>query len=561
MQRFSSFLLGLICISVVPFSPARGQSNSYKQTNLVSDTQGMAPVIDSNLVNPWGICIIPGDPIWIADNASPTGVTSLYTSTGAIQGAFPIAPPAGSSNPATPTGCVGNPSGGFNLNNNSSLFIFDTEDGTISGWTGGASSILAVDNSAKPTPALGAVYKGLALVTNGTGSFLLATNFRSGKVEIYDTNFTQTQILGPGAFNDPALPAVPAGSGSPGYAAFGVHLIKANGTSMVVVTYALQDTLMHDPLHIAGSGFVDLFSTDGTMLHRIVSDAHLNAPWGVVVPPAGFGSLAGDLLVGNFGDGAINAYNFATGAFIDQMKQSNGTPIVNGSLWDMVFGAGGQFSGDPNTMYITAGLNNEMHGLFAGITANAAAPAPAADFSISASPASMTIAAGQTASYTVTVGSLNSFNSAVTLSCSTQPVNSTCSFTSPSVTPASGGTMTSTMTISTSSSPYNPAAVRAGNFGGGVFAALLPIPAIGFLGLLVAGSWKRRRGGVRNWVLGFAGGFALLVVAGFLVVAGGCGYNANMAMNGTQRGTTPAVMITGTSGSLTHSTSVSITVQ
>ena len=294
MRRVRVLLLGLVCAHILSTPAARAQGNSYKQTNLVSDTQGLAPVIDPNLVNPWGICIIPGDPFWIADNASTTGVTSLYNTAGAVQGAFTIAPPTGSSNPATPTGCVGNPSGGFNLSGGSSIFIFDTEDGTISGWTGGASSILAVDNSTKPTAATGAVYKGLALVKNGTGTFLLATNFRSGQVEIYDTTFKATQVLGPGAFNDPAPPAVPAGSGSPGYAAFGVHVVTVNNTAMVAVTYALQDMPMHDPLKIAGTGFVDLFSTDGTMLRRVTADAHLNAPWGVVVPPAGFGgSLAG----------------------------------------------------------------------------------------------------------------------------------------------------------------------------------------------------------------------------------------------------------------------------
>jgi uncharacterized protein (TIGR03118 family) len=560
MHRLRPFLLGLICISIMSLSPAHGQTNSYKQTNLVSDAQGMALVFDPNLVNPWGICIIPGDPIWIADNASPAGVTSLYTSTGTSQGAFTIASPAGSSNPATPTGCVGNPSGGFNANSVTSLFIFDTEDGTISGWTGGASSILTVDNSAKPSAATGAVYKGLALVANGTARFLLATNFRSGKVEIYDTNFTETQVLGSGAFNDPSLPAVPASSGSPGYAPFGVHVITINNTSMVVVTYALQDMPMHDPLKIAGTGFVDLFSTDGTMVRRITSDAHLNAPWGVVVPPTGFGSFAGDLLVGNFGDGAINAYNFATGAFIDQMKDSNGAPIINGSLWDMVFGGGGQASGDPNAMYITAGLTNEMHGLFAAITANSTPPPAAADFNISAAPAAMTISAGQPAAFTVTVGGLNGFNSAVMLTCSGQPKGSTCSFSQPSVSPASGGTVTSTLTVMTSSSPYSPAALMAKNTTGGIFAAMLPFSALGFLGLFVAGMRNRQHPFGRKWSHYFASSFALLIAVAVLLAASGCGYNANSAGNGTQRGTT-TVMITGTSGSLSHSTTVTLTVQ
>ncbi len=566
MQRVRAFLPGLACVCayILSMPAAQAQGNSYKQTNLVSDTQGpvgLAPVMDPNLVNPWGICLIPGDPFWIADNASPTGVTSLYSAAGAKQGTFTIAPPAGSSNPATPTGCVGNPSGGFNLSGSSSIFIFDTEDGTISGWTGGASSILAVDNSAKPTPAAGAVYKGLALINNGTGSFLLATNFRSGQVEIYDTTFKQTQVLGPGAFNDPALPAVPAGSGSPGYAPFGVHVIKVNNGSMVAVTYALQDTPMHDPLKIAGSGFVDLFSTNGTMISRIAADAHMNAPWGVVMPPVGFGgSLAGDLLIGNFGDGAINAYSFSTGAFIDQMKDSSGIPIVNGSLWDMVFGGGGAQSGDPNTMYITAGLANEMHGLFAAITANPATTPPAADFSIKAAPPSLTITAGQPAAFTVTLGGLNGFNSAVMLTCSGQPLGSTCNFSQPSVSPASGGTVTSTMTIMTSSSPYNPAALIAKNTTRGVFAVLLPITTLGFFGLFVAGKKSGESLHGRKWRHSLAISLALFLLTGFLLVAGGCGYNANSAGNGTQRGMT-TIMITGTSGSLSHSTSVTLTVQ
>jgi uncharacterized protein (TIGR03118 family) len=560
MRRVRLFLLGLVSAHILSLAAAQAQVNSYKQTNLVSDTPGLAPVMDANLVNPWGICIIPGDPFWIADNASPTGVTSLYNTAGAVQGAFTIAPPAGSSNPATPTGCVGNSAGGFSLGGSSSLFIFDTEDGTISGWTGGTSSILAVDNSTKPTAATGAVYKGLALVTNGTGAFLLATNFRSGQVEIYDTTFKQTQVLGPGAFNDPAPPAVPAGSGSPGYAPFGVHVLTVNNSSMIVVTYALQDMTMHDPLKIAGSGFVDLFSASGTMISRITSDSHLNAPWGVVVPPAGFGSLAGDLLVGNFGDGAINAYNLSNGAFINQMKDSNGAPIVNASLWDMVFGAGGAQTGDPKTMYVTAGLTNEMHGLFAAITANATPPPASGDFSIAASPSTLTIAAGKPAAFMVTLGGLNGFSSAVALSCSGQPLGSTCSFSQPSVSPASGGTATSTMTIMTSSSPYNPAGVMAKNTTGGIFVALLPIPTLGLLGLLIAGKGNRQRLRGRKPFHYLAGSLALLMVVGFLLAAGGCGSNANSAGNGTQRGMT-TVMITGTSGSLSHSTSVSLTVQ
>lgn len=557
MPKMHGFLLGLVCLGLFFISSAHAQTNSYKQTNLVTaDATVMAAHTDSHLINPWGIAFQPGLPFWISDNNA--GVSTLYDKNGAANQLFTVPPPTGSSNPSTPTGIVYNATGGFNVSGFSSVFIFATEDGTLSGWYAGNSAILAVNNSAVPSAATGAVYKGLALVTNTQGNFLLATNFRSSKVEIYDSNFHQTQVLGPGAFNDPALPAVPPNSGSPGYAPFGVKVISVNNTQMVVVTYALQDTPMHDPLHIAGTGFVDLFSTDGTMLRRITSDSHLNAPWGVVIPPAGFGSLAGDLLVGNFGDGTINAYNFATGVFIDQMKDQTGAPITNTSLWDMVFDPTGT-TGDPNTMYITAGLANEAHGVFAKITPNTTS-SPTGDFSISAMPPTMTISAGQSAMFTVTVGGLNGFNSAVNLSCSGQPINSTCSFSSASVTPTSGGMTTSMMTISTSSLPYSAPNKMAMNHGGGIFAMLLPILALGFLGLCLSGSGSNGNSAGKRRALNLTGSLALLIVATWLFAAGGCGYSGGGMGTGTQRGMT-TVMITGTSGSLSHSASVSLTVQ
>ena len=559
MRKFRILFLGLVCASALPLSSALAQTNSYKQTNLVSDTSGMASNTDPKLLNPWGIAFIPGNPFWISDNNS--GFTTLYDQTGALNGSFTVAPPHGSSNPATPTGIVAPPNGAvFSVGGQTATFIFDTEDGTISGWTGGASTILTVDNSAVPSAALGAVYKGLALVTNSSGSFLLATNFRSAKVEVYDTGFNQTQVLGPGAFNDPSLPAVPAGSGSPGYAPFGVHVITVNSVPMVVVSYALQDTPMHDPLHVPGSGFVDLFSTTGTMVRRITADSHLNAPWGVVMPPSSFGSFgaSGNLLVGNFGDGTINAYNFATGAFVDQMKDQTGAVITNASLWDMVFGGGGS-SGDAGTMYITAGLANEAHGLFSAITPNST-PAATADFSIAASPATMTISAGQTAMFTVTVGGLNGFNSAVNLACSGLPINSTCSFSNMSPTPASGGTTTSMMTITTSSNPYMATQFFTGSPNGRMYALLLPIPALVLLVMLLFGQRRINRRSRPFWSFRIVATLGFLVLCAGLLAASGCGYNSNAANNGTQRGTFTA-MVTGTSSALSHSTSVTLTVQ
>jgi len=553
MKPFRSFVLATIAASIICSSTAHAQVNSYKQTNLVSDTASIAAHTDAKLVNPWGIAFVPGNPFWISDNNS--GFTTLYDQNGALNGSFAVAPPNGSSNPATPTGMVAPPSGvTFTASGQPALFIFDTEDGTISAWTGGASTILTVDNSATPSAALGAVYKGLALIQNTVGNFLLATNFRSGKVEVYDTGFKQTQVLGAGAFNDPASPAVPAGSGSPGYAPFGIKAINVNNTAMVVVTYALQDTPMHDPLHIAGAGFVDLFGADGTMLRRVTSDSHLNAPWGAVIPPASFGSFgaSGNLLVGNFGDGMINAYNFATGAFVDQMKDQNGTVITNASLWDLVFDSTGQ-TGAVNTLYLTAGLANEQHGLFAAITPNST-PAPTADFSISAMPQTLTVTAGNSANFNVTLGGLNGFNSAVTLSCSGQPVGTTCNFTPAMVSPASGGTATTVLSIATSANPYHPQAVNAGGLG-----MLVPVSLLGFLGMVLANK-RSHRGSRKNSLLRFAAGaFGLVLLLGMLLTASGCG-NYSTPPNGTPRATT-TVMITGTSGSISHSTSVTLTVQ
>jgi uncharacterized protein (TIGR03118 family) len=553
MRRVSLSLLGVFCVIAMRPLIARAQANSYKQTNLVSDTAGMAPNVDPNLVNPWGIAFFPNQPFWISDNASPIGVTTLYDQTGKLQGTFTIPPPHGSSNPATPTGIVANLSGqGFLVNGQPSSFIFDTEDGTISGWNGAPTATLVVDNSKVPSAATGAVYKGLALITNKIGAFLLAANFRSGKVEVYDSNFNTAHLSGD--FTDPNPPAIPTGAMSPGWAPFGIHVINGQ----VVVTYALQDQPQHDPIHMAGAGVVDLFDVNGNLVRRIATGGNLNAPWGTVMAPAGFGAFGGKLLVGNFGDGTINAFDFTAGTFVDQMKDATGAVITNASLWDMVFGGGGP-SGDPNTMYITAGLANEMHGLFSALTANATPTPPGADFSVNVTPATQTIAAGQTVSFMVTIGGLSGFNSTVTLSCSGQPLGSNCNFSPTMVTPQSGSTATSTMTIGTSSAPYHMAALT-NITGDHTFAMLLTLPALGFLAVVLAAALKVAwLPNGRRWNL--AGGIALLLIAGFMAFAMGCGGGgSNNTMNGTQRGTA-TIVVTGASGSITHSANVTLTVQ
>lgn len=565
MRRLALFFVGLVLMTVVLSPSVFAQANSYAQKNLVTDPSGSGPVKDSNLLNPWGICVIPGDPFWIADNNS--GVTSLYDKNGTILGNFPVAPPNGSSNPATPTGCVGNAANtGFNVTapgsaSTSSVFILATEDGTISGWNGtGAAptpTILAVDNSQNPTAANGAVYKGLALLTNNAGTFLLATNFRSAQVEAYDTTFALATAQFSGGFADVNPPAVPAGNLSPGYAPFGIHIVN----NQIFVTYALQDSLKHDPMKVPGTGYVDVFDPNtGAMIQRIM-DSHMNAPWGVVLPPTSFGSFGahGNLLVGNFGDGNINAYTFPAGVFVDQMKDANAAVITNPGLWDMVFDATGK-TGDPSTMYLTAGGSTETTGVFAAMTPNSATPPATPDFKLSATPSTQTITAGQTATFTVTVGSLNGFNSAVSLSCSGQQIGSTCTLSAPSVTPAANGTVTSTVTIATNSNPYAAtAALLKQDSGSRFLAMLLPVPGLGFLGLLAAGSVKKQQLVGQRKLPRFLGSILLLLVALSFLAATGCSYKRNSS-TGTQRSTN-TITIMGTSGSLSHSTSVMLTVQ
>jgi uncharacterized protein (TIGR03118 family) len=544
MHRVWNFVTALICAGMLAAPSAYSQTNSFKQTNLVSDTPGMASHTDPNLVNPWGVALIPGAPFWVSNNNS--GTSTLYDRNGLPQGAFAVPRPAGSSNPSTPTGIVANVINGivagFKVQQLPSQFIFATEDGTISGWNGqGSSAILALDNS--PT---GAVYKGLALVENDSGDFILATNFNSGQVESYSASFQPVALFGT-PFTDPNLPA--------GYVPFGIHIITNN---QVIVTYAQQDALKHDPIHAPGAGFVSLFDANGGFIRRVASQGTLNAPWGAAIAPSTFGTFAGALLIGNFGDGTINAFNLSSGMFLGQLKDSTGAAIANPSLWELLFDPSGT-TGDPNTLYITAGLANEMHGLFAAITPNAT-PAPTADFSINASPTAMTIGAGQTASFAVTLGGLNGFNSTVTLACSGEPANSSCSFAPLTVMPASGGTAMSTLKISTLSSPYMPAGMMAKNRSGGTYAMLLLIPALALLGLLLFGASRIKLPSGNNWNYRFACCLSILLVSACLLAASGCGYKGAAASNGTQRGTT-TVLITGSSNGLSHSASVTLTVQ
>ena len=340
--------------------PELADAQHYTQTNLVSDVSGMmAPIIDSNLQNPWGLARSATGPWWVADNNK--GLSTVYNGAGTINPlVVTIPPPAGSNAAATPTGIIFNGTQDFALTTgNPGLFIFDTEDGTISAWNpavNATKAVLKVDNSKVGG---GAVYKGLEFAEVNGAHFLYAANFRSGQVEVYDTNFKRVN-LGPDAFRDYEMPE--------GFAPFNVQAIGPN----LYVTYAKQDAAKHDPVAGAGLGFVNVFSPTGALISRLQNGPWMNAPWGVVWTPRDFGEFSNTILVGNFRSGQIAAFNGLSGRFLGMMLDPTGKPITISGLWALVFGGGNANSGPANTLYFTAGINNEKDGLFGTLTPIAA---------------------------------------------------------------------------------------------------------------------------------------------------------------------------------------------
>ena len=336
-------------------------AQQYHQFNLFSDVPGVAQTTDTKgqLVNPWGISFSPQGPFWLSDNGS--GLSTLYSGPGQIQQAgLVVTIPGVAGSGGTPTGTVFNGTGGFSVSGNgtsgSAFFIFASEDGTLSGWNPNVdlnNAIQVVDNS-KPGGVnhskLGAVYKGLAILTVKDGSFLYASNFRAGKVEIYDSNFQYVK-----SFYDGKLPR--------GYAPFGIQAIG----DKLYVTFAVQDAAKHDDVKGAGHGFVDVFSAHGKLLQRLISQGPLNSPWGIALAPANFGTFSNALLIGNFGDGWINAFDPATGAQLGFLEDAHHAPIAVDGLWGLAFG-NGFAAGRTNELFFTAGIQGESHGLFGKFT-------------------------------------------------------------------------------------------------------------------------------------------------------------------------------------------------
>jgi uncharacterized protein (TIGR03118 family) len=328
---------------------------------LVSDGVVAAAHTDGNLLNPWGLAAAPGGPFWVADNSSNTSTT--YDGTGAPQ-LGPVTIPAGANGPANPTGEVYNGTADFVITTGAgsapAQFIFSGEGGTIAGWAqsvSGSSATIAYDDGPGK-----AVYKGLAMANNGTANLLYATDLHNAKIDVFDTHFKKATA--PGGFGDPMIPT--------GFAPFGIQALN----NQLYVTYAKQDATAQDEQLGAGLGYVDVFDANGNLLKRFASAGALNAPWGIALAPAGFGSSGGNLLIGNFGDGTINRFDPVSGNLLGSISLASGKQLVIPGVWSLVFGNGAA-NQPTGTLFYTAGPNNQTDGVFGRVdVVTGSSPAP-----------------------------------------------------------------------------------------------------------------------------------------------------------------------------------------
>ena len=342
-------MLGTV-LMVAAASPAAAANSVYVQTNLVSDLPGVAQIQDPQLVNAWGLTRSATSPWWVANNGMDS--STLYRFTNGVFMKVPLTVEVD----GAPTGTVFNGTTDFAVTNSAGTapqparFIFATESGSILGWNP-ATCPVACPGYSNPD---GASFKGLAIGSVGTANYLYATNFMTSSVNVFDAHYHLVTLAG--SFTDPAMHA--------GFAPFGI----ANLGGLLYVSYAKRGDNGDD---VAGpaNGFVDVYDTSGNFVRRAATRGRLNSPWGMAFAPASFGQFGGDLLVGNFGDGRINAIDPVTGDFLGQLRDADNRPITIDGLWALEFGAGDQTaSGSANALFFTAGLDDEQHGLFGMIT-------------------------------------------------------------------------------------------------------------------------------------------------------------------------------------------------
>jgi uncharacterized protein (TIGR03118 family) len=483
--------------------------------------------MDPTLINPWGVSI--GPQFWID---SPGSGFSLVDDASGNKNFAVAVPSAKSTSPhGSPAGTIYNANPAlFPITGGYAQFLFGTLDGTIAAWNPNTPEAVTVINNSPQ----GASYTDIAVDNTADGTFLLAANFAAAKVDVFNSNFTPANLTG--SFSDPAIPS--------GFSPFGIHAIGGK----IFVTYAQLNAQGRENVG-AGLGYVDAFDTEGNLIKSAISKGNLNAPWGMALAPAGFGSLGGDLLVGNFGDGVVNAYDPNTFALIGQVQNASGMPIVNSGLWEIVFGSNG--AGDPNTLYFAAGINGEKDGLFGSI-AVASSGAGSANFTFTSSASTLSVSSSQPGTATLSLGSQNGFSGPVTLSCSGLPASTSCSFGSSSVTLTSSATQSVAVTIaevpSTSPNPYSAAQPSRAH----------PAMMLAFLGpLAFLGLVRIRRRSLLLRTFLFVGFISCLAFG-----VGGCG-SSNSPAGATTTGTPQTVQVTinATSGYVTHSIPLTITFQ
>jgi uncharacterized protein (TIGR03118 family) len=338
--RLAWFGCVTVAVLFVAVAAAAGGPGGYIQENLVSDQPGVAQLTDSQLVNAWGMSRGPNTPVWVSDNGAD--VTTLYN--GAVGNPeSPVAKVLTVSIPGgAPTGQVFNNTTAFDLPGTTTpaRFIFIGEDGDLSAWAGGPAATLISHTD-------GAVYKGLVLAHTSSGPELLAANFHDNRIDVFGSTFAPVDATG--LFTDPTLPE--------GYAPFNVAEIGGQ----IFVTYAKQDADAHDDVAGPAHGFVDVYTTSGAFVERFASHGVLDSPWGMTIAPADFGQFSGDLLIGNFGDGRIHAFDPSTGEVLGILRGTSGKPLAIDGLWALMVGDAA--AGGPNAVWFSAGHDDESHGL------------------------------------------------------------------------------------------------------------------------------------------------------------------------------------------------------
>ncbi len=519
-------------------------AQAFTVNNIVSDGSVAAQTMDPAFINPWGISASPN--WWISAQGSGLNFVLPVTGITAFKVTVPLA-----SQPTTaglPAGSVttGGSTGFLLPNGAAPNFFFSTLDGTISGWNGklgtaGSVAQIVVNNSST-----GASYTGLALLNTTAASFLLAPNFSSGAVEVYNSSYQPAKLAG--SFTDPNLPS--------GYYPYSIHIL---GTQ-IFVAYAQHSgtTPPYRQLVAPGSGVVDVFDTTGTFVNRVATGANLNAPWGIAFAPANFGVYSNDLLIGNFGDGKINVYDPKAYSYIGQLMDGTGKSLAYASLWDLltggttVTGTSSVSGGSTSNVYFSAGLTGETHGLFAAIS-NATVAGGTPTFGFTSASSATTVKAGTSATVGLSVAPVNGFSGTVALSCSGLPVGATCTFAPNQYTVSSTAVSLGTVTITTTAAnaQAKPFLFGRGVGSGTSLALLLP-----FASLLSLRRRFRQKLASHCGLLSAACGLVLLAV---MALVTGCGTSSPIVIP-TPTGTANLV-VNATSGAVTQSATINVTVQ